>query len=95
MYLISLIIVLILIGLLSFPSTFESMTNPRLYLSSPTKCFSCERDMINRYGPEYAWMGKPSKCFSCEKDLINRYGPNAGNLGQGTKCFDCEKPWNL
>lgn len=91
MILISLIIVLILLALFSHKFTVETMTNPRLYLSSPTKCFSCEQDMINRYGPEYAWMGKPSKCFSCEQDLMKMYGPNAGNLGHGTKCFDCEK----
>lgn len=91
MYLLSLIIVLILLTLYFLRYPIEAMTNPRLYLSSPTKCFSCEQDMINRYGPEYAWMGKPSKCFSCERDLINRYGPNAGNLGHGTKCFSCER----
>ncbi len=92
MNLIFFIITLILIGLFLYNKKgIENLTNPRLYLSSPTKCFSCEQDMINRYGPEYAWMGKPSKCFSCEQDLINMYGPNAANLGHGTKCFDCEK----
>ena len=92
MNLISFIVTLILVGIFFYTKrNVETMTNPRLYLSSPTKCFSCEQDMINRYGPEYAWMGKPSKCFSCEQDLIKMYGPNAANLGHGTKCFDCEK----
>ncbi len=92
MYIISFLIILILIAIFFYGKrNVETMTNPRLYLSSPTKCFSCEQDMIKRYGPEYAWIGKPSKCFSCEQDLIYRYGPNSANLGHGTKCFDCEK----
>lgn len=66
----------------------------KLYLSSPTKCFDCERQMTNprTFTNEFAWMGKPSKCFDCEKELIQQYGDvNAGNLGHGTKCFSCEK----
>jgi hypothetical protein len=61
----------------------------QLYLSGPTKCFSCERDMINRMGPEYAWMGKQSKCFSCERQMASVH-PNLANLTHGTKCFSCE-----
>ena len=63
-----------------------------LYLSGPTKCFSCERDMIARNGgdPSYAWMGKPSKCFDCEQQLA-AVDPNLANLTHGTKCFGCEE----
>ena len=67
--------------------------NNNLYLSSPTRCFSCEQEAIKLYGPEYAFLGKPSKCFSCEKQLINEYGPNEANIGHGTKCFSCENQY--
>jgi hypothetical protein len=72
----------------SFKYLREPFEN-RLYLSGPTKCFSCERDMIRRLGPEYAWMGKQSKCFDCEAQLA-RIDPNLANYTHGTKCFDCE-----
>ena len=64
-------------------------TFSQLYLSGPTKCFSCERDMIRRAGPEFAWMGKQTKCFDCEQQLAN-VDPNLANLTHGTRCFDCE-----
>lgn len=39
-----------------------------------TKCFSCERDIINRLGPEWGWLGQDTKSFDAEKDLILRSG---------------------
>ena len=77
-----------LIAYLDLKESFSSSST--LYLSGPTKCFSCERQMINMYGPEYAWMGKQSKCFSCEKQLAD-VNPDLANFTHGTKCFDCEK----
>lgn len=65
----------------------------RLYLSGPTKCFSCERDMINRYGHQYAYMGKPTKCFSCEKQFAHSRSPGYAVLGQPTKCFSCQNQY--
>jgi DNA-directed RNA polymerase subunit N (RpoN/RPB10) len=70
---------------------------PQLYLSSPTKCFDCERQMINprSFTSDFAWMGKPTKCFDCEKEIIQQQGDyKAGNIGHGTKCFSCEKKLN-
>lgn len=70
----------------------RSSTEPfdsRLYLAGPTKCFSCERDMVRRMGPEWAWMGKQSKCFDCERQLA-RVHPDLANFTHGTKCFGCE-----
>tara|TARA_B100001093_G_scaffold213054_2_gene204397 strand:- start:4117 stop:4269 length:153 start_codon:yes stop_codon:yes gene_type:complete len=43
------------------------MPTEKKYLSGPTKCFSCERDLIRRYGTKYADLAQPSKCFSCER----------------------------
>ena len=62
-----------------------------LYLAGPTKCFSCERDLIQRYGCEYAYLGQPTRCFDCEKQLHASMGPDYANLGQPTKCFSCER----
>jgi hypothetical protein len=71
-------------------SSVESFGDSRLYLSGPTKCFSCERDMIRRMGPEYAFLGKQTKCFDCEKQLARAH-PDLANYTHGTRCFDCEK----
>ena len=68
----------------------EPFFDSRLYLAGPTKCFSCERDMINRAGPDWAWLGKQTKCFDCEKQLASA-DPNLANLTHGTKCLDCER----
>ena len=82
---------LLLLSALVQGASTESFFTP-LYLSGPTKCFSCERDMIARHGgdPSYAWMGKPSKCFDCEQQLA-AVDPNLANLTHGTKCFGCEE----
>ena len=91
MKLTDILIILIIITSILISNTFEGFTGEKLYMAGPTKCFSCERDLINRYGYEYAYLGKPTKCFSCEKQLHNIIGPNYANLGQPTKCFSCEK----
>lgn len=90
------LLVLLCVGLLLLSALVwgvspEAFFTP-LYLSGPTKCFSCERDMIARHGgdPSYAWMGKPSKCFDCEQQLA-AVDPNLANLTHGTKCFGCEE----
>ena len=40
----------------------------------PTKCFSCERDAIARYGPEWAWLGQNTKSFDAEREMIRMTG---------------------
>ena len=57
------------------------------YLGTPTKCFSCEREMVI----PYKYLGGRTKCFSCEKEIVKRYGPQYGSFGQPNKCFSCEK----
>jgi hypothetical protein len=37
------------------------------YLKHKASCFSCEKDMIGRYGTEAAWMGQPTKSFDAER----------------------------
>ena len=89
------VFVLLLLGVLILMAVVQSFLPEAftpLYLAGPTKCFSCERDMIARHGgdPSYAWMGKPSKCFDCEQQLA-AVDPNLANLTHGTKCFGCEE----
>ena len=41
------------------------------YLANKSKCFSCEREIINTLGPEYAWMGQPTKMVSAQLDAVD------------------------
>jgi hypothetical protein len=54
----------------------------------PSKCFSCEKDLIRRKGLDWAWQGQVSKCFDCEIDLVKRLGPKFGALGGNNKTFN-------
>ena len=45
----------------------------RNYHGPNTKCFSCEKQMLN--GREYS--SRPTKCFSCEKQLGSLGNPTA------------------
>ena len=85
-YLIIFIIIVILI------ITYKNKENFRLYLSGPTKCFSCEKAIINKYGFKHAYLAQPTKCFSCEKQIA-RESPYHAILAQPTKCFSCEKQY--
>ena len=58
-----------------------------LYMIRPTKCFSCEKDLIKRKGEAWAWQGQVSKCFDCQTDLVKRLGPKFGGLGGNNKTF--------
>ncbi|VVU95221.1 hypothetical protein CPAV1605_946 [seawater metagenome] len=87
------ITIMIIFLLLCIDSVKDNVTEnfgiDQLYLTNSTKCFSCERDLARRYGPQWAWMGQNSKCFDCEKQLVNNNGVPYGALGNVSKCFDC------
>ena len=55
-------------------------------ITRPSKCFSCEKDIINRENIWSVWKALPTKCFDCENNnkTIHPYmtGP--------TKCNDCD-----
>jgi hypothetical protein len=38
-------------------------------LQQPTKCFSCERQML-KLDPSKLYLAGPTKCFDCEKQLL-------------------------
>jgi hypothetical protein len=67
------IFALLLKGIFSTREKYrEGPIDTRLYYRS--KCFSCEEDLVNRYGPSYAYLGQPTKGFAEEAELISRTG---------------------
>ncbi len=85
------VLLLLVIGFRYRMYITENFISPHLYTAGPTRCFSCERDLINRYGYDYAYLGKPTKCFDCEREIAGKYGHNYANLTQPTRCFSCEQ----
>lgn len=51
----------------------EAFANSTIY-DHPTKCFSCEKDAIARYGPEWGWLGQKTKSFDAEREMIRMTG---------------------
>lgn len=50
------------------------------YTDHKTKCFSCEKEMIQRCGEKCAWMAQPAKSFDAEFEAVAQAG---GNLEGG------------
>lgn len=65
----------------------EEFSHPYLYNKS--KCFQCEREMINRCGADAAWMANPSKTYTAEVDgIIQNNGDIAGGfMGKTVRFF--------
>ena len=81
------LIIVILISMFFIkPKNYENFHGLR-----PSKCFSCEKDLIRRKGKEWAWQGQVSKCFDCETDLVKRLGPKYGAIGGNNKTFKNSK----
>lgn len=59
------------------------------YLDHPSKCFDCEKDIIRRYGEQYAWKAQPAKSFDAELEAISQSGgdPSAGYLAKTLKYY--------
>ncbi|ADO67118.1 hypothetical protein crov085 [Cafeteria roenbergensis virus] len=79
---ITFIILIIIVGLL-FAKNLEKFT-----ISRPSKCFSCEREIIRNESIWNVWKALPSKCFDCENNALHN---NINPYYTGpTKCFDCD-----
>ena len=39
------------------------------WMAQPSKCFSCERELVNRFGNSAGFNAQPSKCFDCEREM--------------------------
>lgn len=59
------------------------------YLSHKSKSFDSEREMINRYGENAAWMANPTKSFDSEIDGVRQAGGDisGGFLGKTMKYY--------
>jgi len=72
-------ILILLFLILFFKNKIENFT-----INRPSKCFSCEKEIMNRVNIYNLWNALPNKCFDCEKQSNKpiRDGP--------TKCFSCD-----
>ena len=52
-----------------FSAESQVPINRRL-LQQPTKCFSCERELLI-VDPSKLYLASPSKCFDCEKQFLS------------------------
>lgn len=57
----------------------ETFANSTIY-DHPTKCFSCEKDAIERLGPEWGWLGQKTKSFDAEREMIRMTGDVASAI---------------
>lgn len=48
----------------------RQMGDQNLALARRSSCYSCEKDMARRYGPEAAVYAQKQKCFSCQAPLV-------------------------
>ena len=76
---------------IQYPEYPHPFRGDNLYLGGPTKCFSCEKDVIKRGMPTY--LSHATKCFSCEAQAAKTFGSWAGQFGQNNKCFSCESQY--
>ena len=67
----------------------ESIPEPpkNVIFSRPNKCFSCEKEMLQKYARQYINLAFPGKCISCEKEA-SKMGKDPYHEGP-TKCFSC------
>lgn len=76
---------------IQYPEYPAPYRTDRLYLGGSTKCFSCEKDVIEKGLPTY--LSRPNKCFDCEAQAVGTYGNWAGQFGQNNKCYSCESQY--
>ena len=71
---------LMIVFYLIYQSTITETFQPD-YLGFPSKCFSCERDMIRQGLP--VQLAHPAKCLDCQN--------SNDSSEQQNKCFSCER----
>lgn len=70
---------------LNIKETFEVAQ----YLHHKSKCFDCEKQAINSYGQEGAWMANPAKSFDAEVEAVAQHSGalDAGFLAKTIKYY--------
>ena len=48
--------------------------DPLKWASNKTKCFTCERNLIDRYGVAAGSFGQPASCLSCSRQRLTPNG---------------------
>lgn len=48
--------------------------DPLKWVGNKTRCFTCERDLIGRYGVAAGSFGQPQKCASCSRQRLTPNG---------------------
>lgn len=75
-----LILIFSVLFLLSLMKTAFSMSEGyQEYLKYKSKCFDCEKQMIQIYGENGAWLANPAKSFSAEKEAVMQAGEDISN----------------
>ncbi len=80
------------IGTPEYPSPYRLN---QFYLGGPSKCFSCEKDVMARGAPPH--LGRHTRCFDCEQQ-VNPRGYGQGRSGCASprkrrgRCGDCDRP---
>lgn len=84
---ISFLSLLILLASIHILSSFKEPLTPQ-YLDHKTKCFSCEKQVLQTHGPKYVWMAQPAKSFDAEREAIIQKGsPEGGFLAKTIKYY--------
>tara|TARA_B100001248_G_scaffold262307_1_gene257437 strand:- start:3379 stop:3783 length:405 start_codon:yes stop_codon:yes gene_type:complete len=65
----------------------QEQVQKNVIFSRPNKCFSCEKEMLQKYARQYVNLAFPGKCISCEKEAAKN-GKDPYHEGP-TKCFSC------
>jgi len=67
---------------------FTAIFHKEHFVDQKSKCFSCEKDMQMRYGPDAAWMANPTKGFDDEFEAVLHAGDiRGGNLAKTIKYY--------
>ena len=59
---------------------YEEFTCDGTYLNYKSSCFDCEKQAIQQYGPDGAWLANPTKMFSAETSGVEQTGDISGGF---------------
>lgn len=57
------------------------------YVDYKSKCYSCEREIIRRFGEQGAWMANPAKSFDAEREGVRLGGLEGGFIAKTLKYY--------
>jgi hypothetical protein len=84
----SFLIILLLLAALGILSreTFDQYIPE--YLNHKSKCFDCEKEILNNFGEDAVWIAQPSKMFAAESEGMSQTGTVSGGfLGKTIKYY--------